>query len=118
MSELRVLLSRRVRSLRQRAGLSQEEVARAAGVGLDAVGRLERGEVTPSLETLQRLSDVFQVEVGAFFSIDDSKSPNPVLDEIDSLAAFLATRPLKEIRFFHRMVRGAAENLQELRGSK
>ena len=115
MSELRTQLSRRASSLRQRAGLTQEQVAREAGIGLDAVGRLERGEVTPSLDTLQRLAHVYQIDVSAFFSADDSQSPNPVLDEIDSLAAFLATKPLNEIRFYHRLVRSAAENLNELR---
>ena len=118
MSELRLLLSRRVSSLRNRAGMTQEELANAAGLGLDAVGRLERGEVTPSVETLQQIARVFQIDLGGLFSIDDSRSPNPVVDEIDSLATFLATKPLHEIRFYHRLVRSAADNLDELRRSE
>ena len=58
MSELKQLLSGRVIYLRQRAGMTQEELAQAAGVGLDAIGRLERGQVTPSVDTLQAIAQV------------------------------------------------------------
>jgi transcriptional regulator with XRE-family HTH domain len=41
---------------RTRAGLTQAEVARGAGVQLEVYGRIERGEVFPSVPTLRRLS--------------------------------------------------------------
>ena len=113
MSKLRTLVSRRVGSLRRRASMTQEEMARAANVGLDAIGRLERGEVTPSLETLQRIAQVFQMDLADFFRTNDAKAANPVLEELDALASFLATKPLEDIRFFHRMIRSTADHLDE-----
>jgi transcriptional regulator with XRE-family HTH domain len=40
---------------RRRAGLSQAELARRAGIPRSAIGRWERGEVLPSLERLREL---------------------------------------------------------------
>jgi transcriptional regulator with XRE-family HTH domain len=70
MSELKQLLSRRVINLRHRAGMTQEELSQAASVGLDAIGRLERGNVTPSVETLQAIAQVFQLDLSEFFRFE------------------------------------------------
>jgi transcriptional regulator with XRE-family HTH domain len=42
-----------LREARSRAGLSQAELARRAGKATSVIGRWERGEVKPSLETLR-----------------------------------------------------------------
>ncbi len=44
-----------LREARRRAGLSQAELARRAGKPTSVVGRWERGEVTPSFETLRSM---------------------------------------------------------------
>ncbi|MGH9379700.1 MAG: helix-turn-helix domain-containing protein [Thermoanaerobaculia bacterium] len=44
-----------IRQARQRAGLSQAELARRAGKAISAIGRWERGEVRPALETVIEL---------------------------------------------------------------
>lgn len=44
-----------LREARLRAGLSQAELARRAGKPTSVIGRWERGEVRPSLETLQTM---------------------------------------------------------------
>ena len=44
-----------LREARLRAGLSQAELARRAGKPISSIGRWERGEVLPSLETLREL---------------------------------------------------------------
>ena len=45
-----------IRDLRKRKGLSQEDLADRSGLHRNAVGLLERGERTPSIETLFALS--------------------------------------------------------------
>jgi transcriptional regulator with XRE-family HTH domain len=44
-----------LKEARKRAGLSQAELARRAGKPTSVIGRWERGEVKPSLETLLSL---------------------------------------------------------------
>lgn len=44
-----------LREARRRAGFSQAELARRAGKPTSVIGRWERGEVKPSLETLREV---------------------------------------------------------------
>lgn len=45
----------RIRSLRLDAGLSQEELATAAGIDRKTVNRIENGHFSPNLDTFFRL---------------------------------------------------------------
>ncbi len=44
-----------IRTTRSRHGLSQERLARRAGTRQSAISRLERGDVSPTVETLELL---------------------------------------------------------------
>jgi transcriptional regulator with XRE-family HTH domain len=56
MSSLRVSFGKRIRALRMRAGLSQEDLAESAEISVDFVSLVERGINAPSFETLERLA--------------------------------------------------------------
>ncbi|MBS1860992.1 MAG: helix-turn-helix transcriptional regulator [Actinobacteria bacterium] len=45
-----------LREARERAGMSQEALAAAAGLNRTAVGKVERGEAQPKLATVLRLA--------------------------------------------------------------
>ncbi len=47
---------------RRLVGLSQEKLARGAGVSLNTIGRFERGEVDPSLSTIMAVYRALQIE--------------------------------------------------------
>jgi len=53
-----------LREARLRAGLSQAELARCASKPTSVIGRWERGEVKPSLETLRELIRAAGLELG------------------------------------------------------
>jgi len=44
-----------LRASRQERGLTQAQLARRAGTTQSYIGRIERGEVSPSVQTIQRL---------------------------------------------------------------
>lgn len=48
-----------IRSLRLRAGMSQQELGSRLGVSAVAVGKWERGQTQPDIQTLSRLADLF-----------------------------------------------------------
>lgn len=49
-------LGKALRGLRERLGLSQEELAAFAGLSRTSLGEIERGETNPSFDTLCRLA--------------------------------------------------------------
>lgn len=58
-----------VRHHRERAGLTQSELADRANRSLDTVGKIERGSVAPSFDTLADFSKVLEVPVREFFGV-------------------------------------------------
>ncbi len=56
-------LGQRIRRLRKSAGLSQDALARAAGIGRVTLVRLEKGEQTPRFKTLGAIAKALGVGV-------------------------------------------------------
>lgn len=53
------MYAERIRMLRIRAGLSQQELGRQLGVSAVAVGKWERGQTQPDIHSLTRMADIF-----------------------------------------------------------
>ena len=51
---------------RQQAGLTQERVAELLGIGMEAVSRMERGIVVPTVVRLAELAQLFGCELADF----------------------------------------------------
>lgn len=62
-----VRLAREIRALREARGLSQRELAEQVGTTQSAIARLEGGNVSPSLATLDRIADALGVELSLRF---------------------------------------------------
>jgi transcriptional regulator with XRE-family HTH domain len=57
-------LSEKLREERRRAGLTQGELAKEAGIGINTVLRIETGEITePRVSTLRKLAGALGLEV-------------------------------------------------------
>jgi predicted transcriptional regulator len=54
-----------LRQARARAGLSQRALARRAGTAQSVIARIERGQTSPTWETLERLLEAANFEVHA-----------------------------------------------------
>ena len=52
-----------IKKRRTRLGISQQDLAEFAGVGIATVKDLERGKGNPSLQTLQKLMEVLGLEM-------------------------------------------------------
>ncbi len=61
-----VKLGQRIRAIREERGLTQQAVARSAGIATDMISRLENGHYTsPGLRTLLRVAEGMGVSLGA-----------------------------------------------------
>ena len=54
-------LAKRVKELRKRKGLSQEELTENSGLSLRTIQRIENGETDPTGETLRRIASALKV---------------------------------------------------------
>lgn len=59
---------RRLRDLRISNDLSQEQLANMAEIPLSQVGRIERGEINPTLSTISALSTALKIKIPDFFN--------------------------------------------------
>jgi len=57
----------RLKDLRKKEGLTQAELSARAGLDRTYVGKIERGERTPSLHTIGRLAKALEIEVWELF---------------------------------------------------
>lgn len=69
--------SQRLRHLRVKSGLSQDGLARAAGLSTSGVAKLERPGTDPSWSTVLRLSSALGVSPSAFVNEEPNGSARP-----------------------------------------
>ena len=68
--KLKDRVAARIKTLRRRRGLTQENLAELIERTVDAVSNLERGVSLPSFDTLERLSRALEVPARDFFDED------------------------------------------------
>ncbi|QRK05261.1 helix-turn-helix domain-containing protein [Archangium violaceum] len=95
-------LGRVAREARQKAGLTQAEAAERIGLATEVYGRLERGNMLPSLPTLLRLCRALAVDANPLLGFSASQPPEwltleaPAEDEPPAMRRLLRTvRQLK-----------------------
>jgi len=72
LEEVRVNIGGRIRTARRAAGLSQEEVARRAGLSLKGMGEIERGDIEdPHISSLTRIARALGVSVGTLLKEEE-----------------------------------------------
>lgn len=92
-----------LRQARTRAGLSQRELAHRAGTAQSVIARIEKGQTSPTWETLDRLLAAVDLELNAQLEprvvvgshmLDDvprilMMTPEQRLEEVKNLSEFL-----------------------------
>lgn len=73
--DLKTIFSKKIKSLRQMNDLSQNELAKIVGIHQIHLGRYERAESLPSIDTLKKLADIFKVSTD--YLLSDIKNENP-----------------------------------------
>ncbi|NNC20625.1 helix-turn-helix domain-containing protein [Corallococcus exiguus] len=66
-------LARRIRTLRERRGLTQEDFAARCDISVSFVSLLERGERNPSYDTLRQVAAALELPLGELFRLEDAE---------------------------------------------
>jgi len=84
-------LADRITTLRKQKDMSQTDLAKAAGVSREIIGRYERGEALPSIEVAKKIADTFAVSldylVGEGINASFDKKSLTRLQDIEKLDA-------------------------------
>ena len=67
-------VGQQIRSLRERRNLSQQALADASGISRNALSLIERGQTSPTVNTLKSLAQALSVDINAFFQPFDPAS--------------------------------------------
>lgn len=73
MENIREIVSQNIHRLRKQNNLTQLELAKKVNFSDKAVSRWEKGEVLPDLETLQKLSEIFDVSLSQLIESKSSE---------------------------------------------
>ncbi|CCY63043.1 MAG: helix-turn-helix domain-containing protein [Candidatus Gastranaerophilaceae bacterium] len=71
MSDLKKLLGKKIQLIRKSRNLTQEKLAELIDIETPSLSYLETGKYSPSIETLQKLSDVLNVRPWEFYYFSD-----------------------------------------------
>ena len=81
-----MVLGEKIKTLRKRQGLSQEELSERVEINATHLSRLETGKYQPSIDVLKRLADALEVSTDYLLSPDDEEPAE----------VHIANRPLAE----------------------
>ncbi|GHG65018.1 hypothetical protein GCM10012319_05900 [Comamonas sp. KCTC 72670] len=109
-------LARRIRALRERRGLTQEDFAARCGISVSFASLLERGERSPSYETLLQVAAALQLPLYELLRLEDTQDAG-----VHRLETFVRSRGLSrgdvdrlltvaEVMFNEPSARGSADS--------
>lgn len=62
-----------IRQIRISKSLSQEEVAYTADIPVNQIGRIERGEINPTISTLYVIADALDTPLASLISVEEQE---------------------------------------------
>lgn len=95
--------------LRVQCGMTQDQVAEALEIGPEAVSRMERGIVTPSLVRLVQFAELFKCPVEMFFN----KATGLTDDNANAIAQLLEKLNRADRQFVLELVEKTCEYLKK-----
>jgi len=112
--ELRKLFGNRLRILRKAKGLSQEALAEMADTHSTYIGVIERGEQSPTLETIGKIARALDIKIKEFFLFpfeeDVAKEEELAMMEI---AQLLKGKDEKTIKMILKVTKDIIESLEK-----
>ena len=84
--ETKKLIGMRIKELRKKQLLSQEQLAEKADINSKYLSRMERGTENPTLDMMIKLSNALEVEMWEMFDFGHIASRKELKDAIQSIA--------------------------------
>ena len=65
--DINKVFGQKVAGIRRKLNISQEELADRCGIHRTYIGSIERGEKSPTLNTIEKIANGLQVDINQFF---------------------------------------------------
>jgi transcriptional regulator with XRE-family HTH domain len=101
------IIGKSIAAKRMASGLTQEQVAEFLGIGYEAVSRMERGVIIPTVSKLIQLAEIFDIPVDALLV----ESSDRVSDQARLLADALNGLSQSDRDFLVQTIRELAKRL-------
>lgn len=95
-----------VRKLRIARQLTQEALAERSDLSVDAIRRIERGRLSPTLETLRKVATGLEISLHTLFQSLDGDRPTHVAEICD----YLGRRSNRDVRLAWRVIHAMFED--------
>ena len=82
MRDIKKLLGLKIKEIRKQRGLSQEKLAELVGIGTANISYIETGKFSPSVSTLEKLSEVLDVCPYEFYMFEHLKPAQNIKQEL------------------------------------
>ncbi|MFC1798365.1 helix-turn-helix domain-containing protein [Thermodesulfobacteriota bacterium] len=76
-----VLLGRRIRTLRNVKGWTQQELGNQADINYKFLGEIERGQQNPSFNTLMKIADALGLDLSELFRFEQEISDRKEIED-------------------------------------
>jgi transcriptional regulator with XRE-family HTH domain len=100
------LLGARVRELRKKAGLTQEQLAELLGIDQKHMSRIELGKSYPSLDRLSKIAEVVNVPLPKLFRFGHLSDEADLQKQVAEMVMLLDKKDLKRM---HRILEAFLE---------
>ena len=101
MSSLKSKFGKRIKELRKANGYTQEDVAEKIGLEPTNLSKMENGLHFPQSEKLEKLANVFNINVMDLFNFEHFKEKDVLLNEINE---FLSSTSDKNVELVYKFV--------------
>ena len=92
-SEIAIVVGSRIREFRNKLGVSQEELAHRASMHAAHIGQLERGDKSPTIDSLVKVVDALGITLVDLFDFQMRPKVNeePIIEKINSYIKVMDT---------------------------
>lgn len=91
------IIGKRIREMRKKRGLTQDDLAHALGMKRANISNYERGLANVPSTTLYKLADIFNTSADYLLGRTDNPEPIGIMDQFDTIAAHRSDDPAKEL---------------------
>lgn len=102
MSSLKSKFGKRIKELRKSNGYTQEEVAEMIGIEPTNLSKMENGLHFPQSEKLEKLANVFKVNVMELFDFEHFQEREALIEEINT---YLHSTSNKNVEMVYKFIK-------------